>query len=361
VLLLGQTLATSTPALARELAVLPGIRAVKEYSGKSGSKSFNRATFSNPNVSGLTLRIGWNAIQPTSAGVFNWSPIDLVFSQAGVYHKTVTLLVVPGFDSPAWALAPPVAWGSFVQQVGFNDGQTSPLPMPWDTTYLSRWTTFVQALAQRYAANASFHTIAVAGPTSVSVEMSEPADPTSLALWQSLGYTASLYINAWQQMFTLYDQLFPRQWISLSLAPGLPIDAQGQFSARQKPLTREAVLNAGMVYRRHFSLQTSGLSAHGDPELGYALVQSKSGQVLTGFQMSSSATEHPRQMGNVNDPVDALYLSIQQGLAAGIEFLEVYERDILNASSVAVTKPIVGQTMQTVMANAIPRLLPGPT
>ncbi len=55
-------------------------------------------------------------------------------------------------------------------------GKSVTLPLPWDTTYLKRWFTFVRALGQRYDANPAVVNVPATGPTSISEEMSLPND-----------------------------------------------------------------------------------------------------------------------------------------------------------------------------------------
>ena len=50
-----------------------------------------------------------------------------------------------------------------------NDGNV--LPLPWNPVYKSAWQTFLTAFAARYASNPAFVSIAVAGPTAASAEI----------------------------------------------------------------------------------------------------------------------------------------------------------------------------------------------
>jgi hypothetical protein len=77
-------------------------------------------------------------------------------------------------------------------------------------------------------------------------------------------------------------------------------------------------------------VQENGLTGvTNDPTIGlYNIVKSYSGKVVIGFQLSTSAMQNPVYMGDP-DGVTALQKSLQNGLDAHAQFLEVYEPDAL--------------------------------
>jgi len=237
----------------------------------------------------------------------------------------VILVVLPGAFTPQWALQG-VPTAQFVVDYGFVQGTTVTLPMPWDATYLNRWFAFVQALGQRYESNAAVVNVAADGPTYISEEMSLPDDPAAVARWSQLGYTQSKYESAWQQTLAAYTQAFPATPIALTFYPGLPIPDASAKTATRTDLASYAFSHFG----RHVTFQENGLSARKAAQsLGYDLVQQYSGQTTTGFEMGTSATQKPDQMGGPTAEA-ALQASVDLGLKAGVNFLEIYEPDELN-------------------------------
>jgi hypothetical protein len=225
---------------------------------------------------------------------------------------------------------PRVATAEFARQSGVGTGKLGDLPMPWDQTYIARWTAFLQAVADRYGRNPEFRMIAAAGPTSVSVEMSLPNQDPDIARWMALGYTPAKYVDAWKAVFQAYARIFPQQYVSLALYPGLPVGNNGARDASQKTTTPVSILTAGLQYKDRFAVQTSGLTGSRTGSDLYNLVRSNSGVVVTGFQLTTSATMNPDQMGDASNPVHALELSLQLGVGAHVDFLEVYEADVVN-------------------------------
>src|ERR1017187_5685575 len=112
--------------------------------------------------------------------------------------------------------------------------------------------------------------------------MSLPEAPDEIVQWKKFGYTSQKYINAWKQTFSTYSSIFPHQYFSLSLHPALPIPDQ-----RQKASVREQIVSLGLQYPSQFALESDGLnSSRLDKTLG--LVKDHSGQVVTGFMMSTA-------------------------------------------------------------------------
>src|ERR1700681_607337 len=96
--------------------------------------------------------------------------------------------------------------------------------------------------------------ISVDGPTSVSGEMSLPGNAAAestatraadIAQWEALQYTPTAYEAAWSAMFRRYDEIFPQQYLSLALYPGLPIGNGGGSDGSQSSATPKAVFDAG--------------------------------------------------------------------------------------------------------------------
>ena len=57
------------------------------------------------------------------------------------------------------------------------------------------------------------------------------------------------------------------------------------------------------------------------------LVKASSGKTVTGFEFATAATVHPDVQGAANNPARAMCLAMDAGLAAGVDFIEVYQED----------------------------------
>lgn len=322
-----------------------GVFAVNTFEDeqRTGS-SFENQTYQNPNIVGVTFRTSWQDIEPRE-GVLQWGKLDQVFERAQRNNKRVRLILVPGFGTPKWALKD-VQTVIFTIKYGRGNGEDLPLPLPWDTVYQNRWFEFLRKINKRYGSNPSFVMIAAAGPTSVSSEMSLPNSPEDLEKWRAVGYTSGKYIEAWKKTLATYAAIFPNQFISLALYPGLPIPDK---SERDRVRQEVAVFGA-QALKGKFALQTSGLNPLKDDDegAGYLLVKEFGPKynILSGFMMSSAFTQKEDKYGPA---LEALRDAITRGLEATINYLEIYEADILNTE------------LQNELARAATALKPEPT
>lgn len=333
------TIPTSAPP-PTALATQPrGLTAVNNFESSTRVGSlFDDRTYTNPNIAGLTFRTSWADIEPT-VGNFVWTKLDTVFDNAEKNGKWVELVLIPGFGTPPWALQG-VQTATFGVKYGPGKGDNLSLPLPWDQTYLNHWFTFLQAVGLRYQNRPSFLKIAADGPTSVTAEMSLPNAPADLCTWIKVGYSSDQLVGAWKQVFANYARLFPRQYFSLALYPPPPIVSTTRCKTDNPTGTvhdesqraRAVIIGLGADnYPKQFILQTNGLTAAKEDASdlgGFDLVSSYSGKVVTGFQLSTSAMQHSTNMGDP-DGATALRKSLQKGIDANAQFLEVYEPDVL--------------------------------
>jgi hypothetical protein len=80
-----------------------GIYAVVVLDGARAAKADLDALVSNPAVSGLAVRMFWSSLQPAKDR-YDFSVLDTAFASAAAAHKTIQLILVPGFGTPSWVL-----------------------------------------------------------------------------------------------------------------------------------------------------------------------------------------------------------------------------------------------------------------
>ena len=127
------------------------------------------------------------------------------------------------------------------------------------------------------------------------------------------------------------------------LYPGLSIGPDGIRDVGQATATPQAILADGLKATSRLAVQTSGLTGARTGSDLYDLIRASDGVTVTGFQLATSATNSPGQMGDASSPTHALALSLQLGVAAHVDYLQVYEADVLNPAMQTVLESIAAE------------------
>ncbi len=308
------------------------------------------ALLNNPAVSGLAIRIFWSSLQPEKTR-YDFSTLDAAFAAATAKHKTIQLILVPGFGTPSWVLdelpscddvppasgepakgrrggraaargqpAPsthsesahaPCGKATFEVSEGRANGQKQPLPLPWNPTYKSSWKAFLTEVAARFGTNDAFVSIAIAGPTAESVEIILPRSGDQLERWAALlelsyrdpSYHRSdkAFVEEWGAAVTMFGEVFRNITLVVTRGSGLLNFTHGQSETAQTEIMSAFAHHA--VGSNAKATQTSGLKACRDTAGGIKGVKemsadsSLSPRVLGGAQFDTSFSQKPANEG----------------------------------------------------------------
>jgi hypothetical protein len=313
---------------------------------QAAAKTDLDALVNNPAVSGLAIRTSWSSLQPAKDR-YDFSRLDAAFASAAAAHKTVQLILVPGFGTPAWVLSelsscddlvPPLTETSggkeskredrkaarqrdragaapsggasaasgghggascgkatFVVSEGRAHGEKQELPLPWNPVYKNYWRAFLTAVAARYGTRDTFVSIAVAGPTATSVEIILPRTGDQLERWEQLlrlfyrdpSYQQSdqAFVDEWNAAATVYGEVFRNVTIVITRGSGLPSFTHGQGKSAQATIVSSFAAHA--VGANAKATQTSGMKACRETEAGIKGVK----------EMASSGSYSPPILG----------------------------------------------------------------
>jgi len=240
------------------------------------------ALLGNPAISGIAAFVRWSDISltiPTNslAGTNEWNVLDNIFGAVAQWNadnptqvaKTIQLGLHPGFWTPQWVFNSLVSCdamfltnsqgtitnvepskvstncgcASFLNAGNHPNPTTMPLPLPWNHFYKAAFTTFIQAVAQRYGTNPLLVTVSVTGPTAYSAEMilpNERTDPDHFPQWNplialefpkqpSLTNSDTLFINQWEDAIDAFGAAFTNLTLCVTTGSGLPnfLDTNG--------------------------------------------------------------------------------------------------------------------------------------
>lgn len=336
----GVVLPLLTASLSRAQAIpqMTGIFSINPGASASlsSTSTISPSILAAPYVKGILVRFGWSDIE-TAEGVYDWSVIDGLLSQAAASGKQITLGVMAGYMTPSWVYADGAQPFNFVWDAptfGPPLCSVQSIPIPWDPIFLEKWQALVQAMGARYSANPTLVSVMLYGVNFRSVETSLPVSikqriPGSRgtrackgydypSLWQSAGYTRTKAENALFAMEGYYQSAFPNTQLLAALNPGgfPPIDENGNLLRRQAvdfQVPKDLMSDGASTLGEQFAAGNGALSTNG---LTWPLLTEYATGVDTGYQTLS--------------PLGArLPKAIKTARSVGSRWLQLYPSDIL--------------------------------
>ena len=176
-------------------------------------EKFPETLFAGSAIDGITIYMSLKTIAPFP-GQYDWKRLDEILSLCRKYHKPVNLAIIGGRWVPEWLYergAQKFSWRYYTEHVDAGTSDAS-APVPWDDIYLTAMSAAIRELGKRYAADPLIVSIQVTGP---ALENGLEANLNiSRKEAESIGYTPEKLIAAWQRMFQVCAEAFPRQNLS---------------------------------------------------------------------------------------------------------------------------------------------------
>ena len=271
-------------------------------------------------IDGIACQIAWADVEPRE-GQYDWSKIDEAVDLARRDGKRVTIHLMP-LRPPEWVYQSGVKsyTREIVNPVDRQFGQVVREYVPWDATFLRRWTTLTQRFGERFSRNTTVFAVSVTAPLpEMQIPGSFPPRTPAAATVRAL-YDRKAYLEAWRQMIDVYQQAFPDK--PKFLAPGVVLDdayfadevmAYAKERFGEKLWAFNAQLRAVVPSRFPAMIHIHELLAR----------YGKDGRL--GFQMIWSASQDRRNQlgGTLRD-------ALQNGISLGAKYIEVYEVDVTN-------------------------------
>ena len=286
------------------------------YSLMKGMQDVEPSVLQLPFVAGVSIRASWSAIEPEE-GKFDWGYIDNALDEVKKAKKKAMLRILPGVHSPAWIYKKGVATIEFKDtNPGHKTyGEITRMPLPWDETYIRRWTNFVYALGKRYGSDDTLVLVHMAGPTVRSAEMHLPKKGGGKRLVEDYGYSRDRIVATWGKVIDAYAGAFPEKALALNIA--IPLRNDGAM---------EGIIQYGIKkLGQHLCIQGNWLNAYTkDSFHPYEVILNlkKNSNATIGFQMLGAVKNESRQ-----GPLEE---SVQKGINAGARYFEIYEADIVD-------------------------------
>jgi chitodextrinase len=305
------------------------------FSSTGAETAVEPAVLANPLVEGVTIRSRWQTVEATE-GVHDWSYLDAEVSRVAGAGKQILLRIASGGrNTPAWVMTPEVQTFSFLDDNPYSPtyNTTVTIPVFWDPAFLERKRRFIAAVGQRFGAIPGFVLVSASCANALTDDWNVPHSPDEVQAWFAVGYSSDKLIDACAQVIDATMAAFPDQLVLMAIGRnGNQLDPDTDFVARH-------VIGYGRsVYPGRFFVQKNSLSARTpDPATttsleGWQPLYDSRPEV--GGQMLWYVTNDPtcRMNGQVApcDPATMLSQAVQTGANYGMQYEEIYERDVVN-------------------------------
>jgi hypothetical protein len=217
---------------------------------------------------------------------------------------------------PSWLEAEGAATFSYLFR-----GTPAKMPVPWDATFLTRWTNFVTALGNRYNGNPALELVHITTSSGNGFEMQLPSTPTDVANWNTAGYTVTKHVDAYKQVIDAFDAAFPDTPLDLEVHPVLNSDSVAQQAVAYG---NEIIGDRFGVFAAWWSQKNADTVYPGM----YSLLRAQAAQTFATVQLVTNAKNDPNGFGD-----GGIQTALNRAYADGIRYFEPWDTDILNSSS----------------------------
>jgi len=297
------------------------------FSLPAAGKPTPESVLANPNVDGISIRQDWADLEP-SEGVFDFSFLDSEVARAAASGKAILLRIKTQTEKPEWVTnAIIAAGGTFFT---FDDGGVSTtIPVYWDPTYLAKKKAMIVALGAHFTNNPTVKIVAVSFANAFSEDWSVPHTEEDIAAWLAVGYTSDKLIDAGKEIIETAMNAFPNQLLTLAVAGNGGLDPDRDYVPRNVVLWARAIWPGRLIVQKN-NLSTFNPAAPGLGTVFEFLWDSRpdiAGQML--WNCASDPT-YRMNSGIAGDPATVLHESVNAGNAYGMNYLEIYQTDVVN-------------------------------
>lgn len=194
-----------------------------QFSDNTNSDPYNLVA--NQYVSGTNILLYWTQLEPNSEGSFDWTPLETPLNHWASAGKNSILRVsvsgqvvwnapYSGQGTPSWVFS------AGVQKINNKSagGDGTIMPVYWNSTFLTKLTGFIQALANKYDGDSRLSGIQVAVGMGgeCKTDTGNYDKMKKLQLMQSFGYTDALWQQYIHSIVDLYCNTFKKTQLMMA-------------------------------------------------------------------------------------------------------------------------------------------------
>lgn len=263
-------------------------------------------------VDGLAFRTAWGLLEPQD-GVYNWAALDAALDIARTHGKQLTLHVgASSIGVPRWLAALGVTMHTFSTPRGMSITE----PLPWDATFVSRYTRFVAALAAHIQSRGDTRLLYAVSNGAPVAEMSIPGCQNGV-MSNGAAYSRASYMNAWKTTVDAHAAAFPATRLFISAPVVVICRPDNDGKAFYTELMKHA-----LAKNTKTTVFATDLNAAGSSRLMQVDTSIRSRTAIA-FQTIWSFTNDPK-----NRMRGTLKEAVCQGISSGARYFEIYKSDI---------------------------------
>jgi hypothetical protein len=297
------------------------------FSLSGAGNACRESILANPNVDGISIRQDWKDLEPAE-GTYDWTFLDSEVGRIAAAGKQVILRINTQAAKPDWVTtAVSQAGGLFFT---FDDaGVQATIPVFWDPTFLAKKKAMIAALGAHFTGNPAIRIVCASFANASSEDWSVPHTPDEVQEWLALGYTSQKLLDAGKEIIDATMTAFPNQFVTLAVAGNGDLDPDPNYVARNAVLAARTTWPGRLVVQKN-NFATFNPPAPGTGTVFQLLWDSRpniGGQML--FNCFSD-TDYRMNDGVPEDPATILHQSINLGVSYEVNYLEIYQIDVLN-------------------------------
>ena len=308
------------------------------FSLNGSGQGASETALKNPDVMGISIRQGWMDLEPTE-GNFDWSFLDSEVAKAAAAGKKVMLRIGTQSGKPAWVTtAIENAGGVFFS---FDDnGVPTTIPVFWDPTFLAKKKAMITAVGAHFTNNPTVKIVAASFANSSSEDWSVPHTAEDIVNWLAVGYTTDKLIDAGRQIIDTTMAAFPNQYVTLAIGGNGHVGQTGNLDPTATYVAASVVATERALWPGRLIVQINSLStvnpvAPGPEDSVWNLLWQSQPDVAAQMVYWCFEDSTYRANGGVpGDPAAILTDCIDAAISYGLDYIEIYQKDVVNLPSV---------------------------
>jgi hypothetical protein len=309
------------------------------FSISGAGQAVGPTTLANPDVLGISVRQDWADLEPTE-GNFGWTFLDSETAKVAAAGKQVLLRIGTQSGKPAWVTtAIQNAGGQFFT---FDDnGVQTTIPVFWDPTFLAKKKAMIAAVGAHFTNNPTVTIVAASFANATSEDWNVPHTAVDIQNWLAVGYTTAKLLDAGKQIIDATMAAYPNQYVTLAIGGNGHVGPNGSnLDPTATYAAENAIATAHTSWPGRLIVQINSLATVNPPAPG---TDGSAWQVLWNNQPNVAAQmvwfcyddSTYRCNGWVpGDPVTVLTQCANIAFSYGLNYIEVYQRDVVNLPAV---------------------------